>query len=176
METFERLTCPDPIARAWCGPLRPWVPKKKAFSRLVFYEDTGLAPEEITTEKPACVFYCNRKCNLDGDWCPEGPGCPKEVDSETAMRLLIPPSNAPLTLEELWQMDGEPVWLLPIQFGVPYGYWGIITEISDDGVRLATKENPYDFGASSLYGVTWIAYRHKLEDEQNVPKLGTEEE
>ena len=59
METFERLTCPDPIARAWCGPLRPWVPKKKAFSRLVFYEDTGLAPEEITTEKPACVFYCS---------------------------------------------------------------------------------------------------------------------
>lgn len=56
--------------------------------RLAAYEDTGLAPEEITPELYGCVFYCNRKCNIDGDFCAEGPGCPRETDAETAKHLL----------------------------------------------------------------------------------------
>lgn len=56
--------------------------------RLAAYEDTGLGPEEITTEPYGCVFYCNRKCNLDGDFCAEGPGCPYEINAETAKHLL----------------------------------------------------------------------------------------
>lgn len=48
---------------------------EKIINRLGAYEDTGLEPEEITTEPYGCVFYCNRKCNLDGDFCAEGPGC-----------------------------------------------------------------------------------------------------
>ena len=35
-----------------------------------------------------CVFYCNRKCNIDGDFCVEGPSCPKEIDAGTAKHLL----------------------------------------------------------------------------------------
>lgn len=91
--------------------------------RLAAYEDTGLEPEEITTEPYGCVFYCNRKCNLDGDFCAEGPGCPHEINAETAKhllelaraekdgRLMVLPPNDPLTLEELREMDGEPVWV-----------------------------------------------------------------
>lgn len=52
------------------------------------YKATGLEPEEITTEPYGCVFYCNRKCNLDGDFCAEGPGCPRAINSETAKHLL----------------------------------------------------------------------------------------
>lgn len=66
-------------------------PKKfmgEAIDRLAAYEDTGLEPEEITTEPYGCAFYCNRKCNLDGDFCAEGPGCPHEVNAETAKHLL----------------------------------------------------------------------------------------
>lgn len=44
--------------------------------------------EEITTESYGCVFYCNGTCNLGGDWCVEGPGCPKEIDPGTAKHLL----------------------------------------------------------------------------------------
>lgn len=57
-------------------------------NRLAAYEDTGLDPEEITTTQPHCVFYCNRQCNLDGDFCAEGPGCPRELTQKAAMRLL----------------------------------------------------------------------------------------
>lgn len=60
----------------------------KALLRLAAYEDTGLGPDEITTEPYGCAFYCNRKCNLDGDWCAEGPGCPYEIKAETAKHLL----------------------------------------------------------------------------------------
>ena len=56
--------------------------------RLAAYEDTGLKPDEITTEPYGCVFYCNRKCNLDGDFCAEGPGCPREIDAGAAKHLL----------------------------------------------------------------------------------------
>ena len=88
--------------------------------RLRDYEDTGLEPEEITTGKAACVFYCNRRCNLDGDWCPEGPGCRWELSPEAAMALISPP-DPPLTLEELREMDGEPVW------SAYYQCWGLIS-------------------------------------------------
>lgn len=46
------------------------------------------------TDLYGCVFYCNRKCNLDGDWCAEGPGCPWEHDSETIIRLLTPSNGS----------------------------------------------------------------------------------
>lgn len=52
------------------------------------YKATRLDPEEITTEPYGCVFYCNRKCNLDGDFCAEGPGCPYEIGAETAKHIL----------------------------------------------------------------------------------------
>lgn len=56
--------------------------------RLAAYEDTDLEPYEITVDPPACVFYCNRKCNIYGDWCIEGPGCPYNLSPNDAMRLL----------------------------------------------------------------------------------------
>lgn len=61
---------------------------QEVVARLSAYEDTGLGPEEITTEPYGCVFYCNRKCNLDGDFCAEGPGCSHEISADTAKHLL----------------------------------------------------------------------------------------
>lgn len=63
---------------------------EEAAIRLAAYEDTELEPEEIVSvqEEPWCVFYFNRRCNLDGDFCPEGPGCPQEMSPEDALRLL----------------------------------------------------------------------------------------
>lgn len=56
--------------------------------RLAAYEDTDLEPYEITVDPPACVFYCNRNCNLNNDWCIEGAGCPYKLSPENAMHLL----------------------------------------------------------------------------------------
>lgn len=61
---------------------------RKCFKQLAAYEDIELNPEEITTEPYGCVFYCNRKCNLDGDFCAEGPGCLHEINEEVAKHLL----------------------------------------------------------------------------------------
>ncbi|MDO5765628.1 MAG: hypothetical protein Q4P84_08025, partial [Elusimicrobiales bacterium] len=62
--------------------------QKRVWERLKAYEDTGLEPEEITAHADNwCAFYCNRRCNLDGDWCPEGPGCPMEISPDKAPRL-----------------------------------------------------------------------------------------
>lgn len=61
---------------------------EKAIGVLSAYQDTGLEPEEITI--PAdnwCVFYCNRWCRLDRDWCAEGPGCPMETGPDKAEHL-----------------------------------------------------------------------------------------
>lgn len=167
MEINERLTHSDPLARAWCGPLRRGVSKKKALYRLSLYEDTGLAPEEITTEKPACVFYCNRKCNLDDDWCPEGPGCPKEIDSETAMRWLSPQPDVALTLAELREIDGEPVWVDVSaswrESGILGGWCLVRFHVTDDQVRvyLYSTRSGASFFPQQDYGISWWAYRRK---------------
>lgn len=34
-----------------------------------------------------CIFYANRKCNLDGDFCAEGPGCPYECHPSYSDRI-----------------------------------------------------------------------------------------
>lgn len=65
-----------------------YLPLIDAANLLAAYEDTGLMPEEVTTKPFGCVFYCNRRCNLDWDWCAEGPGCPKELDQKAAMHIL----------------------------------------------------------------------------------------
>lgn len=65
---------------------------RAVLAKLATYEDTGLEPEEITVNADnRCVFYCNRRCNLDGDWCVEGPGCPMEVgpDKRDYLRELV---------------------------------------------------------------------------------------
>lgn len=94
---MERLTMRDAGGRAfWVSPNHPGdgyclVEDSKdamRLDRLAAYEETGLMPEEITTGEVWCVFYCNRRCNLDGDWCAEGPGCPWELSPEDAMHLL----------------------------------------------------------------------------------------
>ena len=91
---MERLTNKkeaDAQRREYENRLKNGYPRnipEERFLKLAAYEDTGLEPEEITTEPYGCVFYCNRKCNLDGDWCAEGPGCRQELNAETAQHLL----------------------------------------------------------------------------------------
>ena len=135
----------------------------KAIDRLAAYEDTGLEPEEITRGKPYCVFYCNRQCNLNGDFCAEGPGCPFEMDGARARRFLlqIPSHNAPLTLEELREMDGEPVYL---DFS-GCGEWTLVRVLqnSEDNILLVHKNGIYA-PAKFVFECGGHIYRHKPEE------------
>ena len=72
-------------------------------------------------------------------------------------------SDKALTLDELRQMDGEPVWV-EFQDGSG-GCWGLVhitvfTHIVFANGHFCTVGKPY-------YGKTWIAYRHKPEEVQN---------
>ena len=64
--------------------------------------------------------------------------------------------NKSLTLVELRQMDGEPVWVQSP--GVPeYGRWAIVEGVGENCLFL------HDDFTCHEYGKTWLAYRQKKE-------------
>lgn len=67
--------------------------------------------------------------------------------------------NDPLTLEELREIDGEPVW---VQYGQYDGEWLIVAWNIYDAISYARKA-PFKLSVYS-YGDTWIAYRRKPEE------------
>ena len=65
--------------------------------------------------------------------------------------------NEPLTLAELRQMDGEPVWVQSP--GIPeYGRWAIVEGAGGNCLFLHDDFTCHD------YGKTWLAYRQKPEE------------
>ena len=78
------------------------------------------------------------------------------------------PANPPLTLDELREMDGEPTYIVNLETNDQDG-WAIVDTANgrrSRGVLLHNKA-PNDYGAYELYGVTWLAYRHKPEREDD---------
>lgn len=76
------------------------------------------------------------------------------IDSE---HTITPPPNAPMTLEELRDMDGEPVydWM---------GYeWFVVSEVSDDEV-IMTDGTIFDIDEDSVNTVVGRFYRSKPEE------------
>lgn len=156
----------------------------KIVNTLAAYEGTGLEPEEITTEPYGCVFYCNRKCNLDGDFCAEGPGCPHEINAETAKhllelaqaekdgRLMVLPHNDPLTLEELRAMyynEEGPVWVNAGAVFVP-----AVLDIYDEVLVAVWSALGIDTALLEQdYGKTWVAYRRKPEEVDTCQKTSS---
>ena len=66
-----------------------------------------------------------------------------------AMQLLydmptLTPPNEPLTLEQLREMDGEPVWFDTIK------RWGIV-KVCRDGVFVLTKSGEFEVGRCKYY-------------------------
>ena len=65
-------------------------------------------------------------------------------------------ANKALTLDELRQMDGEPVWVQSP--GVPeYGRWAIVEGVGENCLFLHDDFTCHD------YGKTWLAYSQKKE-------------
>ena len=68
--------------------------------------------------------------------------------------------NEPLTLDELREMDGEPVWVQSP--GVPeYGRWAIVEGVGENCLFLHDDFTCHD------YGKTWLAYRQKPEEDKH---------
>ena len=66
------------------------------------------------------------------------------------------PENAPLTLEQLRNMVGEPVWMEELK--LDRAQWAILWSAGDTGMFYTTTERGTNYAAYSLYGVTWKAY------------------
>ena len=86
-------------------------------------------------------------------------------------RSTLTPPNEALTMEELQEMDGEPVWckwLLPEDRAIEQGKWFIV--ISGDKAGLEIKR-PAEYGCHFCkiddYGKTWLAYRRPPEGTED---------
>ena len=73
----------------------------------------------------------------------------------------------PLTLDELRQMDGEPVWVCFSKEIFREDGWFIITETGKCEVILNGKVSVYK--SFDYYGKTWLAYRQKPEEDKHEP-------
>ena len=73
--------------------------------------------------------------------------------------------NTPLTLDELRQMDGEPVWVVEYP---DWGHWELSADAEDyvtdrDTDFYGMKHNDPD-GRYGLHKLGWLAYRQKPEE------------
>lgn len=75
-----------------------------------------------------------------------------EVEAEP----LLP--NDPLTMKELREMDGYPVWVVQPDNVLP-PFWGIVN--ANDGTVLCYQY----FAIFEDYDTEWLAYRRKPEEE-----------
>lgn len=85
-------------------------------------------------------------------------------DKETACALWnrrAEPPNPPLTLEELREMEGEPVWISFVNHPNS-GFWDVVETCWELFYTLHLKM----YGALPLeeIGKTWLAYRRRPED------------
>lgn len=71
------------------------------------------------------------------------------------------PENKPLTLEQLRQMDGEPVWI----DGKDYGGWTIFKDSANKQVARCLDNVNLSYYMDD-YGKTWLAYARKPEQEE----------
>ena len=143
-----------------CSDGCPW--EEAVWERLAAYEDTGLTPEEvqIIAEMLAGDPYVPilQASNL--------------VKAYREGRAEILPPNAPLTLEELREMEGEPVWTITI--GIEgSGRWELCTcEVVTacplhKVLRCVTSSGEVTDYEFETYGKTWLAYHRKPEEVQH---------
>ena len=141
--------------------------EEAAWERLAAYEDTGLEPEEVSEYQHLCDSYA--ETGLDSkfvQFCIDATqnGLSMNRIRELAQaekdgRLVVLPPNDPLTLEELREMDGEPVWVC--EPNGTNGVWGLVDleyqMVRLHGGGLAIWENN---------DKSWLAYRRKPEEGQ----------
>lgn len=127
-------------------------------NRLAAYEDTGLEPEEIKelcTDDVADIAKLFRRMIADGSL----DHLQKLLQSEKDGRLvMLPEANDPLTLDELREMDGEPVWVVEEE----HPHYALITGVCSESLWLICREDEAEM-LFEEYGKTWLAYRREPE-------------
>lgn len=69
-------------------------------------------------------------------------------------------SNQPLTMDDLRRMDGEPVWVVVLDFSAE---WRILECVDTRSQEKTVLFRDGSHEPLTEYGKEWLAYRHKLE-------------
>lgn len=104
-------------------------------------------------------IYSAVHCPKCHEWFFKGLSKEKTV---AAWNRRAQPENKPLTLEELRQMDGEPVWTTGIGANRNKCYWCLVM-VERESVFTVVSDEMTQVGAFCQYGKTWLAYRRKPE-------------
>lgn len=80
----------------------------------------------------------------------------------------------PLTIEELKNMVGEPIWTIGVSFTKDgnWAMWDIVESVDDAGIEFGYSTESREWwnynlrdNNGKLYGCAWTAYRYKLTKE-----------
>ena len=89
------------------------------------------------------------------------------LDEYVAGIVTRTPPNKPLTLDELRQMKGLPVWMVTTGLNGP-GRWELICDVDyEDVLEMASCVDGFYYIEVNTYGSTWLAYRRPPEGEEN---------
>lgn len=123
-----------------------------------------------------CPMRCeNGNCTVVGGFCtavndPICEGLHNAYDAgyrAAMLRVRQDNENRPLTMDELRQMDGEPVWVSVSnnwkESGISEGWCIVRFHTNDDRVRVYIYDTRHGarFFAQQDYGISWNAYRNK---------------
>ena len=97
------------------------------------------------------------------DWDDREDGLSYWAAIDMAIAALSQP-NEPLTIEQLREMDGEPVWIVDIGGLNWYGPGWAIVDRENNLVRTVKNWNAVFF---EKYGERWLAYRRPPEGEED---------
>jgi len=81
-------------------------------------------------------------------------GLDRALYSIAYAKTIFPPPNDPLTLEELREMDGEPVWITKMDGSG--GVWMLV-----DAEYELCREAHGEMAVFENCGKTWLAYRRR---------------
>lgn len=124
----------------------------KMIRRLAAYEDTGLTPEEVALYvKCEAQRVSKRELEL-------------AAENERLRAQLEQAEDTYLTLDELRQMDGEPVWIEDIE-QPKSSAWRLCH--MDRGKYLVLQGIESRGYLKDEYGETWLAYSRKPKEEVN---------
>lgn len=82
-----------------------------------------------------------------------------------ALQPTLTPPNEPLTLEELREMKGQPVWTVTTGLDGS-GRWELVCDVDyEDVLEMASCVDGFYAIEMDTYGSTWTAYRRPPEGE-----------
>lgn len=135
--------------------------------------------ERLPEEKQRVIVRCEHVGTsvgwiLWGNWMTDiGPGAgkvthwrslPAPPDKDNNVPAKTP--NEPLTLEQLREMDGEPVYVVPANEYSELGKWCVVSIGDSDDYSCALVPGvEYWSWKFEDYGEQWIAYRRPKEEE-----------